>query len=391
MPPSLRSLTWSVFLPTLLYGIGQGAIAPVIVTSAVELHASLTVAGLLAAAVGIGQIAGDLPSGVLIARIGEKRAMLLAVALVAPALFACITARTLWVLGAGVFAAGLGGAMWGLARQTYITDVVPFELRARALSTLAGVNRIGRFLGPFAGAATMGALGPDGAYWIHLVAALLAAGVVASVSDVVTPADIAAPVAGNRHPTTGEAMRQHLSILRTLGLAVASMGALRATRQTVIPLWGVHIGLSATAISVIFGLSAGLDMLLFYPGGQIMDRLGRRWVAVPSNVILGLSHALLPLTHGAVGLALVGMLMGLGNGISSGIIMTLGADLAPATGRHQFLGAWRLVADIGNGAGPLALTGLIAVFSPAAAVVVVGGLGLATAWGMKRWIPHTVA
>ena len=94
-------------------------------------------------------------------------------------------------------------------------------------------------------------------------------------------------------------------------------------------------------------------MLLFYPGGAIMDRFGRVFVAVPSMVVLGLGFLLLPLTSTAVGIGAVACLMGLGNGISAGIVMTLGADASPAGHRSQFLGGWRLCADLGNASGPL--------------------------------------
>ena len=65
----------------------------------------------------------------------------------------------------------LAGAVWGLARQAYLSEAVPLEMRARALSTLGGVQRIGSFIGPFLGAFAMKFLGTDGAYWVHLVAA----------------------------------------------------------------------------------------------------------------------------------------------------------------------------------------------------------------------------
>ena len=70
-------------------------------------------------------------------------------------------------------------------------------------------------------------------------------------------------------------------------------------------------------------------MLLFYPGGAIMDRFGRVYVAVPAMIVLGLGFMLLPLTTGATSVGLVAALMGLGNGISAGVVMTLGADASP--------------------------------------------------------------
>lgn len=59
----------------------------------------------------------------------------------------------------------------------------------------------------------------------------------------------------------------------------------------------------------------------------------------------------MPLTGSFAALILVAMPIGLGNGSSSGMNMTLGADHAPVQGRSYFLGVWRLLADIGAKAG----------------------------------------
>ena len=50
---------------------------------------------------------------------------------------------------------GICTAVWLLARQAYVAAVVPFRLRARAMSTLGGVYRIGLFVGPFVGGAVV--------------------------------------------------------------------------------------------------------------------------------------------------------------------------------------------------------------------------------------------
>jgi MFS family permease len=65
----------------------------------------------------------------------------------------CVVASTLWVFAVGIFMVGMAAAVFGLARQSYLTEAVPFHFRARALSTLGGVMRIGLFIGPFLGAA----------------------------------------------------------------------------------------------------------------------------------------------------------------------------------------------------------------------------------------------
>ena len=50
---------------------------------------------------------------------------------------------------------------------------------------------------------------------------------------------------------------------------------------------------------------------------------------------------------------------GLGNGLGSGLMMTLGADLAPPGAIGEFLGVWRLIGDVGAVTGPL-MVGIVA-------------------------------
>ena len=129
-------------------------------------------------------------------------------------------------------------------------------------------------------------------------------------------------------------------------------------------------------------------MLLFYPAGKLMDVAGRWWAAIPSFVILGVAHVLLAFTSSVVGLGFVAILMGIGNGLSTGIVMTLGADASPAAGRPQFLGAWRMLHDIGRGVGPVLISALIAAASIGVASVTVGGAAIAAAGAFHVWIPR---
>jgi len=381
---SLRTYGLSVYLPSLLYGIGQGAVAPIVAISALDLGASVGVASFVVALAGLGQLVGDLPAGALAERIGERRAMLGAAFLLIAALVAAILATSVWVLGVAIATTGLAGAVWHLARQAYLTEVVPFRLRARAMSTLGGVHRIGAFLGPFLGAGAVHLAGTDGSYGLHVVAVAVAAVALLGLPE---PGGRDPQAHAQAGPGMVEVARSHLPVLRTLGLGTVLVGAVRASRQAVIPLWAAHIGLDAATTSLIFGVAGAVDMALFYPAGKVMDRIGRAWVAVPSMVVLGIAHLVLPLAHSAPTLFGVAMVMGIGNGIGSGIIMTLGADLSPAVGRTTFLGAWRLCSDLGSSGGPLVIGVISSAVALAPAVVLMGVLGLVGAMILGRWIP----
>ena len=89
--------------------------------------------------------------------------------------------------------------MFNLARQTYLTDAVPIEYRARAMSTLGGVLRIGMFIGPFLGAAAIHYGGLAAAYGVGVVAALLAALVASRLPDLETHAAADAASATSPH------------------------------------------------------------------------------------------------------------------------------------------------------------------------------------------------
>ncbi|MEU6655973.1 MFS transporter [Streptomyces sp. NPDC046900] len=385
-PDSLIRLVPSVFLPSLVFEIGIGALTPMIALSSRALGASVGAAGLVLALLGLGQILGDVPAGMLAARLGDRRAMLIAAGVAAVAFLGCALARELWQLALAVGATGATNAVFVLARQSYLTEAVPIERRALALSTLGGMSRIGAFIGPFVGAVVVHGHPVRNVYWLAL-GCTLAAGLIV----------LLAPEAAGAGPARGRTsapvsvrsvLVRHRRVFLTLGLAILLVGSVRVTRQTVLPLWAEHLGLDPSTTSVVFGIAGFVDMATFYPSGKVMDRAGRLWIAVPSMLVLGLSQALLPLTHGLVSLTVIAVLMGFGNGIGSGILMTLGADVAPPESRSQFLGVWRLCADSGGAGGPLVVSTAAGLGSLAAGIVAMGVAGVLAAVALLRWVPR---
>lgn len=383
--------------PTLLASIGFGAVIPLISLSALHLGASVGMAAFITSLLGFGQLAGDLPAGALAARIGEKWAMVLACLLDATALLAIFLSHSLLALGIAVFADGITGAVFGLARQTYLTEAIPSRFRARALSSLGGVFRIGFFVGPLIGALIIDASSLRTAFLFACVMSLTAALVTGFLPDLPenSPRLVAARAAASPgasphtpHTSTWQVLAAHQKVLLTQGFGVMTLMIVRSARQAIIPLWCAANGLSPTATSLIFAISMGFDVLLFFPGGAIMDRFGRWWVVVPSMTVMGVGLILLALTHGAVTIALVAALLGVGNGVSSGIVMTLGSDASPDVGRPQFLAGWRLFGDLGNSLGPIVISA-VTVFAPLAAAAVTLGL---TSWAgaawLGRWVPR---
>ena len=278
-----------------------------------------------------------------------------------------------------VLLTGMAWTVFLIARQGYVIDAVPVHLRARALSSLGGSHRIGMLVGPLLGALLIALYGVEVVFALGAVASLAAVAMVRAMPDLSADARAAQAVTGRL--SVWSVLREHRRVLLTLGGAVAVISGSRSLRLALLPLWCDHIGLSASATSLIFGIAAAVDVSLFYPAGWVMDRHGRAWVAFPVVAAVAAGVLLLPLAQDFGTVLAIAVLIAAGNGLGSGIVMTMGADVAPTTGRAQFLGGWRLAGDVGNTGAPVVLGGLTLVMPLAAACLALGGVAVVgTAW-----------
>ncbi|QBF47079.1 MFS transporter [Janibacter limosus] len=379
-----RRIVVPAYGPTLLSASAAGAVVPIAALRADELGASLGMAAFVVALTGVGQLLGVLPAGALVARIGERATLIRAGLLDVAALAVAGWAPSLWLMGAALLVSGLATSAFFLARQGYMIDVLPQHLLARGMSLLGGAMRAGLLLGPVVGALAIAPFGLQGAYG---VAALLALG---SALTVLTAPDLTADHERARagQPRTGifRVIRRHARLLLTQGVGVTVISALRSARLAILPLWALHIGLDGVDSSQIFAAAGVAELFLVYPGGWMMDRLGRLWVVAALLVVVSASFLVLPWADSKGELLAVALFMALGNGLGSGIVMTLGADNAPAADRAQFLGAWRLTGEVGHASGTLGLSAVTAVASLPVAAVTLGVLGLGGLAWTSGWM-----
>lgn len=385
-----------IYAPSTVYAVGLGAMTPALAVAALALGLDAARAAAVVLLVGLGSLVANGPASALAARAGER------VTMVVSAVLGTAGAGLAWATTAGVssgpsaagvaepgrltlflaavLAVGMAGAGFNLARQAYLAVAVPATHRARAMSTLGGTVRIGTFLGPFLGAAAQAPLGLDGAFAAAAAAMAVGALLCLRIRDLPVPAS--GPAAGEQPGPAGrprllDVARARRGALLTAGFGVVAVSAARAARNAVIPLWATHLGLDAATASLVFGLAGAADLLLFYPSGRLMDRFGRRAVAVPCLTLLGAGFLAISLTREPTAFAAAAVLLGIGNGFGAGIVMTLGADHSPPNARAQFLGLWRSMSDAGMLAGPLLLSG-----ATAAAGLAVGVGSLAVVCGV---------
>ena len=418
-PAPMRSMLWRlapvIYGPTVLFALGEGAVIPLLPIFASRLGADVPTAALVASALVVGQLCGNIPAGWAVARIGERVTMAIGGGIAMAGVAGLALAPNLAVLAASVFVIGFCAAVFGLARHSFMTTRVPLTFRARALSLLGGTFRLGMFVGPFIAAALLAVFGDEHAtVWFFSVC--LVATVLLVLLGPDPEADGAAPgrpsargdsrvAEDTGEPVTGSIpTRERVGVFRTmwrfrgvlsrLGLAAASLSAVRSARQVVLPLWGVSIGLDAQTIALVVGISGAIDFALFYASGQVMDRFGRLWAALPAMILMGAGFLALSFTHdlpqAAMWFALFAAVLGVGNGLSGGILLTLGADVAPHDDPAPFLGSWRTLTDAGGAIAPLLVSALAAAFSLALATGAMGVIGLAGAAAFVRWVPRYV-
>ena len=375
----LREIALPAYGPSAVSAIGYGAIMPVLALQARALGADVSTAAFVVALWPLGMLATSLPAGAVIARLGERTTLLVAGLVDAVTMVGAAFATTVWQLGVCVALSGAAWTAFLIARQGFLIDAVPVYWRARAMSLLGGTFRIGVLVGPLIGALLISLTDLRSVFLLASATSAVASLLALVMPDLGAESRLAQREAG--HVSVRSVLLAHRQTLLTLGVAVIVIGASRSIRASLLPLWADGIGLSASTTSLIFAMAALIDVLFFYPGGWLMDRRGRAVVAVPVVLTVAIACFLLPLTSAAAGVAAVMVLIAVGNGLGSGIVMTLGADSAPEVGRPQFLGGWRLCGDIGNSGGPLLVSAVAAVAPLAAACLVIGVLGLlGTGW-----------
>ncbi len=385
----LKRLGLSVYLPSLILSFCSGLLLPVLPVFAESFGVSYALIGLVLAGEALGTLLADIPAGILIRRLDRKWVMALGIGLVGLSVIALFWSQTIWEVLIYRIISGLGAALWNLSRHAYLSEATNKTNRGRAIALFGGTNRLGGFLGPVVGGFLAAQFGLRLPFLVFGILALC------TIPLALVFIEKGQPVVRQvSHYHFLSVLREHRHVLFTAGLGQLGAQMVRAARNVLIPLYGSSLGLGLETVGLILSLSAFVDVALFYPAGVIMDKLGRKYAIVPSFTLQALGLLVIPFAGGFAGLLVAATLTGLGNGLSSGTMMTLGSDLAPKDSLGEFLGVWRLIGDSGFTGGPV-IVGVIAdvlALPVAALVMAIIGLGAAGlfAFGVPETHPRNV-
>ena len=378
----VRGLALPVYLPSVLFAAGESGLIPLIPASAEKLGADIPTAAFVAGLVLIGTLVADIPAASIVNRFGERMSMIWAGFFASAGALLAAFATNIYMIGAGVFLLGMTAAIFGLARHSFIAETAPKEFRARALSILGGMFRLGAFVGPLVGAWIIQNFGIQNIYWMSVVFCALAGLILLTTKPEKMP-----NTPPNRAGGIWAVAKIEKKKLLTLGVASSMLTFLRTVRHLALPLWALTIHLDASVTALIIGLAGAVDFALFYNGGQVIDKYGRRFAAVPTMLAIGIGIACIPFTSDPTSFAIVAVALAVANALGSGLVLTIGADLAPEGARNEFLAAFRLMLDGGIAAAAPVISVLTLAIGLSSGLFAVSGLALIGAYLMNHYLP----
>jgi len=354
---SQRSIVVSVIVSTFLVGIGGGVVFPIFPNLGAVLGISPFFVGLILSANRFTRILANAPAGSLIDRIGTRTPFVAGlliegiatlgygVALAAPfpeVWF--LVARVLW---------GIGSALVFATAYTIAADVSTSGDRGTSM----GVVRGGITLG-FPAGLVMGGVVSD-AYSVLL--AFLLAGAVALLASVLAYVTVPEThVEGERSAVKPWEIDTALPTLTAglvnFGLFFAYLGALFATLVLFVEAEGISVwGYGPQGMSGLLMAVTVLAAAVFtYAGGKVSDELGARIPTLLTFLVVSFAGFLLLATAGSLE-RLVGacLLIGTGQGGTSGPLIALLADLTPDERTGRAMATNNVLGDLGGGLGPM--------------------------------------
>ncbi|MDI1246131.1 MAG: MFS transporter [Rhodoferax sp.] len=262
--PKAQQGLLSVFGSTLFQLSGIFMLSPLLLLLLKKADVSTTVAGLFAATTWLGIFIITPFASVVTHQLGRRPTMWLASALPMTAAIGFLLTDVLWIWFALELMAGVaGGLRWVLA-EAFIAEFAP-------------PGQIGRFIGAYAtmvgltfviGPALLAWIGPDNSHTLWLVIALLTIGLAWTALIPRLPPDHDRHTADIGLSGLWRAVRAHPVIM----LAGFLGGFFELGLASILPLYGLTLGLGASAAALLVSVSGMGGTLAALPAGMLADR-----------------------------------------------------------------------------------------------------------------------
>jgi MFS family permease len=380
----------ATYVPALTLALGAGMAVPAVPSLARSFNVSFGVATGVVTAFLLGNLAGTLPSGWLIDHVGARRVLIFGPVLTAAVAFLVATASSFPELLVLRFFNGCAAQTWLMARLATISNSAAPDQRGRQVSWMFGMDNTGRLTGPILGGflvAEWGVRAPFVAYGALALATLIP--MFAFARRIPEQADAGRNEPGNRNASLREIVLPRLAYFGVALFAGLTRGPISADLLHLYAAFAYH--LRAKEIGYLATGAAALSVPIGFLSGWLMDRFGRRRTMIPGFTAVMITMVGLAVSAFAhLSLAwyvAVFLLAAAGQALTSGSIQTVGADVAPASGRGVFLGMWRFTGQAGSSLSPTIFALLAVQFGYGASFVFTGVAAAVVALLLVRYVP----
>ncbi len=370
-------LFMDIYLPSIIAAIARGMLSISLPLFLIASSLDPVYVGLGAAAISIGNMAMDMPGGYLLRAVGEKRLMRISLAVVMLSSLGMALLLNPWAVILFTIFFGAGRSMWLLSRRYVITYYIPYSYRGRASSFIGMSERLGSFIGP----AIVSMIVGYGYQWVFLACSIIAS--IAVIPNIFSKEYYLAKLNNIESPRVGvehnrkEGDEPGVSFIAIASMANIAIQGVRSSRNILLTLIGKHLSLSDSSVSLVASISGVLDVIGAYPAGVLMDRRGRTVAAVVSFSIMALGFILLAFSSNEHMFLLASMVIGLGNGLGSGMLITVGADIGSRMEISRgavFLSIWQFIGDLGSAIFPIAIGFISSLLGAKASSVIISSI-----------------
>jgi len=360
--PAIRA----IILVSFVTALGVGIVWPIIPLFARSFGVGYRGASVMVASFAFTRLIFDLVAGPLVDRHGERIMAALGVGIVGVSSLLTGLAPSFALAVAFRAAGGAGSSMYLAALFSYLVKVAPQHRVARTLSIFYASFNIGIIAGEPVGGLIAQRFGLASPLIFYAGLAFLAG--LMFLRFIRDPQPERDPLPLSRAEASAEREMPGLRRIRLQALGLLKIRAfvtvitavfvyswlLSAVLDTLVPLFGRdRLGMSTVGIGGALAVAMTVELLVVYPAGSLVDRIGRKPVLIAAMIGLGISTASVGLVGTALAMAGVLALVGLSMALGDLPAISMLSDVAPGEDTGTAVGIYRFCTDLGMVVGPL--------------------------------------